>query len=62
MVIVYDLLTDSKLNLLQHQYEVQALAFSPPGAAANALSGGDFLLSIDYNKNDSNDGIGSYSG
>ena len=61
MVIVYDLMTDSKINLIHHQYEVQAIEFSPPGSA-NSPSGGDFLLTIDYNTNDANDITSTYSG
>jgi len=48
MIIVYDMMTDSKINLAQHQHEVAALSFSPPGAGGSQ-AGGDFLISIDYN-------------
>lgn len=48
MVIVYDLLSDTKINLIQHQHEIQALAFSPPGAG-NSNQAGEFLISLDYN-------------
>ena len=54
MVIVYDLISDSKVNLCFHQHEVYALAFSPPGAA-NSPSGGDFLISVDFDKNETAD-------
>jgi hypothetical protein len=48
MVIVYDLMSDMKVNLIHHQHEVQALAFSPPGAG-NSNQAGEFLISVDYN-------------
>ena len=54
MIIIYDLTSDTKINLIHHQHEVVALAFSPIGAA-NSQSGGDFLVSIDYDRNDQND-------
>lgn len=54
MIIVYDMLSDTKINLIHHQYEVYALAFSPPGSG-NSSAGGDFLVSVDYNRNEAND-------
>lgn len=48
MVIVYDLLSDTKINLIQHQHEIQALTFSPPGAG-NSNQAGEFLISLDFN-------------
>jgi len=47
-VIVYDLLSDTKINLIQHQHEIVALAFSPPGAG-NSNQAGEFLVSLDFN-------------
>lgn len=31
MIIVYDLLSDSKVNLMGHKHNVYALAFTPNG-------------------------------
>jgi hypothetical protein len=59
MIIVYDLLTDSKINLIHHQHEVYALAFATPN---NLINGGDYLVSVDYNKNDADDGSRNESG
>jgi WD40 repeat protein len=42
MIIVYDLMSDSKVNLVGHQYDVHALQFTPSG---------DCLLSVDFNRN-----------
>ena len=42
MIIVYDLMSDSKVNLVGHQHDVHALAFSPNG---------ENLLSVDFNRN-----------
>jgi len=42
MIIVYDLLSDSKVNLVGHQHDVYALAFAP---------GGESLISVDFNRN-----------
>ena len=42
MIIVYDLLSDSKVNLVGHQHDVYALAFPP---------GGESLISVDFNRN-----------
>jgi|LauGreDrversion4_2_1035121.scaffolds.fasta_scaffold39710_6 hypothetical protein len=55
MIIVYDLLTDQKINLVHHSNEITALAFSPPGigsAPSTTGAGGEFLISIDLNKNE----------
>ena len=41
MVIVYDLMSDSKVNLMGHRHNVAALAFTPNG---------NHLLSIDFNR------------
>lgn len=63
MIIVYDVLTDQKINLVHHQSEVTALAFSPPGAASQTStvgSGGEFLISVDMNTNDLSD-MGTHS-
>lgn len=42
MIIVYDLMSDSKVNLVGHQHDVHALAFTPNGES---------LLSVDFNRN-----------
>ena len=42
MIIVYDLMSDSKVNLVGHQHDIHALAFTPNG---------DHLLSVDFNRN-----------
>ena len=58
MIIVYDMLTDQKINLVHHQNEVVALAFTPPGAGSapsTTGSGGELLISIDLNRNDMSD-------
>ena len=49
MIIVHDLLTDQKINLVHHSNEIVALAFSPPGVGS---AGGEFLISIDLNRNE----------
>ena len=41
MIIVYDLLNDSKVNLTGHKHDVYALAFTPNGQN---------LLSVDFNR------------
>lgn len=46
MIIVYDLLSDTKVNLIQHSHAVHALAFAPAG---NSSQAGDFLVSLDFN-------------
>ena len=46
MVIVYDLISDQKIQLINHQYEVQAISFSAAGAA-NSTMGGEFLITVD---------------
>ena len=51
MIIVYDLISDAKIQLINHHHEVRALAFSGAGASTQ---GGEFLISIDFNKNDAN--------
>jgi hypothetical protein len=51
MVIVYDLISDAKIQLVNHQHEVAALMFSPVGAGGSSI-GGDYLISIDSNRND----------
>jgi WD40 repeat protein len=55
MIIVHDLLTDQKINLVHHSNEIVALAFSPPGvgsAPSTTGAGGEFLISIDLNRNE----------
>ena len=42
MVIVYDLMSDSKVNLVGHSHDVYSLAFTPNG---------DILMSVDFNRN-----------
>jgi WD40 repeat protein len=42
MIIVYDLMSDSKVNLVGHQHDVHAIAFTPSG---------DSLMSVDFNRN-----------
>jgi WD40 repeat protein len=42
MIIVYDLMSDSKVNLVGHQHDVHAIAFTPSG---------DTLMSVDFNRN-----------
>ena len=42
MIIVYDLMSDSKVDLIGHQHDVHALAFTP---------GGESLISVDFNRN-----------
>jgi hypothetical protein len=54
MIIVFDLMSDAKIQLISHQHEVHALAFSPVGAG-NSPNGGDYLISIDYSRNESQD-------
>ena len=51
MIIVYDLISDAKIQLINHHHEVKALAFSGAGAGGST-QGGEFLISIDSNKND----------
>ncbi|CDW81046.1 UNKNOWN [Stylonychia lemnae] len=41
-------------NSVHHQHEVFAIAFSPPGAGSSQ-SGGDFLISVDFDRNDISD-------
>lgn len=41
MIIVYDLLSDSKVNLMGHKHNVYALAFTPNGQN---------LMSVDFNR------------
>jgi hypothetical protein len=50
MIIIYDLISDAKIQLVNHQHEVKALSFSPLGAGGSQ-TGGDCLISIDYNRN-----------
>ena len=52
MIIVYDLISDAKIQLVNHQHEVKSLIFTPVGAGGSAI-GGDYLISIDSNRNDS---------
>lgn len=43
---------------MHHQHEIVALAFSPPGAGSapsTTGAGGEFLISIDLNRNDMSD-------
>lgn len=42
MIIVYDLMSDCKINLVGHQHDVHAIAFTPNG---------ETLMSVDFNKN-----------
>ena len=42
MIIVYDLMSDSKVNLVGHQHDIHALTFTPNGES---------LLSVDFNRN-----------
>jgi len=51
MIIVYDLISDAKIKLINHQHEVKALCFSPVGAGGSQ-SGGEYLLTLDSNRND----------
>ena len=51
MVIVYDMISDAKIQLVNHQHEVKALAFSVAGSGGS-VAGGDHLISIDSNRND----------
>ena len=58
MIIVYDLLTDQKINLVHHEHEITSLIFTPPGAGnapSTNGSGGEFLISVDLNRNDMSD-------
>jgi WD40 repeat protein len=41
MIIIYDLLTDQKVNLMGHKHNVYALSFTPNG---------EQLMSIDFNR------------
>ena len=41
MIIVYDLLSDSKVNLMGHKHNVYALAFTPNGQQ---------LMSVDFDR------------
>lgn len=59
MLIVYDLLSDAKIQLTSHQHEVQAIAFSPISSIASVSTAspagyggfdGDFLISIDFDQ------------
>jgi len=49
MIIVYDLLSDAKIELSNHQHEVKQLVFSAAGAGGSTTSG-DYLISIDFNR------------
>lgn len=40
MIIVYDLMSDSKVNLVGHQHDVFAIKFTPNGES---------LMSVDFN-------------
>jgi WD40 repeat protein len=42
MIIVYDLMSDCKVNLVGHQHDVYALRFTPNG---------ETLMSVDFNQN-----------
>ena len=42
MIIVYDLMSDSKVTLVGHQHDIYALSFTP---------GGESLISVDFNRN-----------
>ena len=52
MIIVFDLMSDAKIQLVNHEHEVHALAFTPSGAGASPACG-DYLISVDFNRNDS---------
>ena len=52
MIIVFDLMSDAKIQLVNHQHEVHALAFTPSGAPGSSPTCGDYLISIDYNRNE----------
>jgi WD40 repeat protein len=58
MIIVYDLLTDQKINLVHHEHEIISLMFTPPGAGSapsTTGAGGELLISVDLNRNDMSD-------
>ena len=55
MIIIYDMLTDQKINLVRHEHEVHALAFTShitPNSQLASGTSGEFILSIDFNRND----------
>ena len=52
IIVVFALQSDQKISLIGHQYEVHALEFNPSG---------ELLLSIDYNKNETNEDNGPLS-
>ena len=52
MIIVFDLMSDAKIQLVNHQHEVHALAFTPSGAPGSSPTCGDYLISIDFNRNE----------
>ena len=53
IVIIHNLFSDDKIQLIAHQHEVREIKFSPVGSGGQQTQG-DFLISIDYDKS-SND-------
>lgn len=54
-------MSDSKIQLTAHEHEVHALVFTPAGAGGLPGQGGDYLISIDFNRNEPDDASGSLS-
>lgn len=51
MIIVYDLLSDAKIQLSNHAHEVQEIVFSSGTSGAECGEAqGDVLVSIDYDR------------
>lgn len=61
IIIVFDLMSDTKIQLTSHEHEVHALAFTPAGAGGLPGTGGDYLISIDFNRNEPNEDNGPLS-
>ena len=61
IIIVFDLMSDTKIQLTGHEHEVHTLAFTPAGAGGLPGQGGDYLVSIDFNKNEPNEENGPLS-
>lgn len=61
IIIVFDLMSDTKIQLTAHEHEVHALAFTPAGAGGMPGQGGDYLISIDFNRNEPNEESGPLS-
>ena len=61
IIIVFDLMSDTKIQLTSHEHEVHALAFTPAGAGGLPGQGGDYLISIDFNRNEPNEENGPLS-